>query len=71
MEEAIPSNSIRQGKPLETGNGMDNSSFVLNLLINRVTQLENEIIKKDAMINFLTNQLLQNNLINLTLMKNQ
>ena len=37
MEEVITSNSIQQGKPLETGNGIDNSRFVLNLLINRVT----------------------------------
>ena len=64
MEEAIISNSIQQGKPQETG-------FVLNLLKNRVTQLENEITQKDALINFLTNQLLQTHLTNPTSTKNQ
>ena len=71
MEEAIISNSIQQGKPQETGDETDKSRFVLNLLKNRVIQLENEITQKDALINFLTNQLLQTYLTNPTSTKNQ
>ena len=59
MEEAIISKSIQQRKLLETVDKMDMSGFVLNLLKNEVTQLENEITRKDVIIKFLTNKLLQ------------
>ena len=52
MEEAIIFNSTQQRKPLETVDKMDMSGFVLNLLKNEVTQLENEITQKDLTINY-------------------
>ena len=44
--------------------GDDNSdnAFCLNLLKNRISELERQIIEKDAVINFLSNQLLNKNL---------
>ena len=44
--------------------GDDNSdnAFCLNLLKNRISELERQIIEKDAVINFLPNQLLNKNL---------
>ena len=50
---------MQQGKPFETDNKTDKSKFVLTLLKNRYPQLENQITQRDAIINFLTNQLLQ------------
>ena len=37
---------------------IDKSRFVLTFLINKVTQLESDINQKEAIINFLTNELL-------------
>ena len=44
--------------------GDDNSdnAFCLNLLKNRISELERQIIEKDAVINFLSNQLVNKNL---------
>ena len=44
--------------------GDDNSdnAFCLNLLKNRISELERQIIEKDAIINFLDNQLVSKNL---------
>ena len=44
--------------------GDDNSdnAFCLNLLKNRISELELQIIEKDAVINFLSNQLVNKNL---------
>ena len=44
--------------------GDDNSdnAFCLNLLKNRISELERQIIEKDAVINFLSNQLANTNL---------
>ena len=44
--------------------GDDNSdnAFCFNLLKNRISELERQIIEKDAVINFLSNQLLNKNL---------
>ena len=38
---------------------IDKSRFVLTFLKNKVTQLESDINQKEAIINFLTNELLQ------------
>ena len=56
MEEAIISNSIQQGKLLETNDKTNKSRLIKKL---ELTQLEKEITQKDAIINFLTNKLLQ------------
>ena len=50
---------MQQGKPFETGNKIYKSRFVLTLLKSKFPQLKNQITQRDAIINFLTNQLLQ------------
>ena len=57
-QQTNPNSSIGN---VETGdencNCNDKSDFILNILKSRITNLENEILKKDAIIDYLTKQL--------------
>ena len=55
LQQAIPNSSNICNN--ETGNENGKSDFIFNLLKNRIANLENEISKKDAIIDHLTNQL--------------
>ena len=57
-QQTNPNSSIGNvGTGDENCNCSDKSYFILNLPKSRITNLENEILKKDAIINYLTKQL--------------
>ena len=55
LKQTIPNSSNICNN--ETGNENGKSDFIFNLLKNRIANLENEISKKDAIIDHLTNKL--------------
>ena len=55
LQQTIPNSSNICNN--ETGNENGKSDFIFNLLKNRIANLEDEISKKDAIIDHLTNQL--------------
>ena len=57
-QQTNPNSSIGNiGTGDENCNCNGKSDFILNLLNSRITKLENEILKKDAIIDYLTKQL--------------
>ena len=57
-QETSPNSSIGNvGTGDENCNCNDKSDFILNLLKSRITDLENKILKKDAIIDYLTKEL--------------
>ena len=66
LEKAINSQKVNSGDNIIYNNGSgdendDKSNFMFNLLKNRITTLENEISRKDAIIAHLTQQLFLTN----------
>lgn len=62
MEEAIISNCRCHSQTQRTGDEDDATPrFVIDLLKNRITALENELSKKDAIVDYLTEHLVISN----------
>ena len=62
MEEAIISNCRCHSQTQMTGDEDDATPrFVIDLLKNRITALENELSKKDAIVDYLTEHLVISN----------